>query len=215
MFNNFSDLEEIAFKFKDKYKSFAIYKLEDNHTLLQKKIIAFAGLGFNKKFFDQLGNYGFDIVKTIDYPDHHQYSLEDIYSLLEEANSLDAHLITTEKDHIRIPNDFKKSINFIKGQIIVPITQILKRFKKILIKFFIDLLLFLSFKLVKILLNFIGFNNTSLLGGYLFKKIGPVTRYHQIIKSNMQVIYKDEEKIKSFAIRNLEQTGKTFLNLSI
>lgn len=86
----------------------------------------------------------------------------------------------------------------------------LKRFKKILIKFFIDLLLYLSFKLVKILLNFIGFNNTSLLGGYLFKKIGPVTKYHQIIKSNMKVIYKDEEKIKSFAIRNLEQTGKTF-----
>ena len=56
----------------------------------------------------------------------------------------------------------------------------LKRFKKILIKFFIDLLLYLSFKLVKILLNFIGFNNASLVGGYLFKKIGPVTKYHQI-----------------------------------
>ncbi len=111
--------DETQVEFKDKYKSFAKYKLEENHPLLQKKIIAFAGLGFNKKFFDQLGNYGFKIVKTIDYPDHHQYSLEDIYSLLEEANSLDAHLITTEKDHIRIPNDFKKSINFIKGQIIV------------------------------------------------------------------------------------------------
>ena len=111
--------DETQIEFKDKYKSFAKYKLEENHPLLQKKIIAFAGLGFNKKFFDQLGNYGFDIVKTIDYPDHHKYSLEDIYSLLEEANSLDAHLITTEKDHIRIPNDFKKSISFIKGQIIV------------------------------------------------------------------------------------------------
>jgi len=111
--------DETQIEFKDKYKSFAKYKLEENHPLLQKKIIAFAGLGFNKKFFDQLGNYGFDIVKTIDYPDHHKYSLEDIYSLLEEANSLDAHLITTEKDHIRIPNDFKKSIDFIKGQIIV------------------------------------------------------------------------------------------------
>ena len=122
---------EMQIEFKDKYKIFAEYKLEENHPLLQKKIIAFAGLGFNKKFFDQLGNYGFNILKTIDYPDHHQYSIEDIYSLLEKANSLDAHLITTEKDHIRIPDDFKKSISFIKGQIIVNNeADLIKEFQK-------------------------------------------------------------------------------------
>jgi len=122
---------EMQIEFKDKYKSFAEYKLEENHPLLQKKIIAFAGLGFNKKFFDQLGNYGFNILKTIEYPDHHKYSNEDIYSLLEKANSLDAHLITTEKDHIRIPDDFKKSISFIKGQIIVNNeVDLIKEFQK-------------------------------------------------------------------------------------
>ena len=112
-------------------KIFAKYKLEKNHPLLEKKVIAFAGLGFNKKFFNQLDNYGFEIVKKVDFPDHHKYSIEDIYSLLDVANSLDAHLITTEKDYIRIPGDFQKSINFIKGQIeINNENELIEEFKK-------------------------------------------------------------------------------------
>ena len=111
--------QEMQAEFKDKYRVLAQYKLENQHFLLEKKVVAFAGLGFNKKFFDQLVSYGFNILKTIDYPDHHEYSVEDVYTLLDQANALDAHLITTEKDHIRVPNEFKKSINFIKGKIVV------------------------------------------------------------------------------------------------
>lgn len=107
----------IRSEFENKYQCFAKYKLEENHQLLDKKIIAFAGLGFNKKFFDQLHINRFNIVRKIDFPDHHKYSIEEIYNLLDEANRLDAHLLTTEKDHIRIPRDFKKSVNFIKGKI--------------------------------------------------------------------------------------------------
>tara|TARA_X000000368_G_C23051510_1_gene721630 strand:- start:285 stop:1247 length:963 start_codon:yes stop_codon:yes gene_type:complete len=109
--------DEVMNEFKDKFQCFAKYKLEEKHHLLDKNIIAFAGLGFNKKFFDQLKSYGFKVIKTVDFPDHHKYSVEDIYSLLDIANTIDAHLLTTEKDHIRIPKDFKKSINFIKGRI--------------------------------------------------------------------------------------------------
>lgn len=109
--------EEKQIEFKNKFVAFAKYELEINHPLLEKKVIAFAGLGFNRKFFDQLDKYGFQVMKRIDFPDHHKYSIEDLYSLLDQANSLDAHLITTEKDYVRIPKDFKKSINFIKGQI--------------------------------------------------------------------------------------------------
>ena len=118
-------------KFENKFKTYAKYKLEENHPLLDQKIIAFAGLGFNKKFFDQLNNYGFEVLKTIDFPDHHQYSIEDIYTLLDQANSLDAHLLTTEKDHIRIPNEFKKTIKFIKGKIKVNNeNNLIEEFKK-------------------------------------------------------------------------------------
>ena len=118
-------------EFLNKFKTYAKYKLEENHPLLEKKVLAFAGLGFNRKFFDQLSDYGFNLVKIIDFPDHHKYSIQDIYSLLDQANGLDAHLITTEKDHIRIPNDFKKSVNFIKGQIQIDNeANLIKEFKK-------------------------------------------------------------------------------------
>ena len=53
-----------------------------------------------------------------DFPDHHQYSIDDMFMLLDEANKNDAFLITTEKDHIRIPSEFKSSVGIIYGKII-------------------------------------------------------------------------------------------------
>mgnify|MGYP003350766329 CR=1 FL=1 len=49
----------------------------------------FAGLGFNKKFFDQLYNEGLDITLTKEFPDHHKYSQDDMFTLLDEANKND------------------------------------------------------------------------------------------------------------------------------
>ena len=40
-----------------------------------------------------------------------------MYSLLDEANKNDAYLVTTEKDHIRIPTEFKSSVGIIFGKI--------------------------------------------------------------------------------------------------
>ena len=79
--------------------------------------MAFSGLGFNKKFLDQLGE-NLNIVKFKEFPDHHSYTVEDIFQLLDEANKKDNFLITTEKDHIRIPNEFKSSVGIIYGKII-------------------------------------------------------------------------------------------------
>ena len=79
---------------------------------------AFAGLGFNKKFFDQLKSENLNLVLTKEFPDHHQYTVDDIFLLLDQANKNDAFLITTEKDHVRIPNEFKSSVGIIHGEIV-------------------------------------------------------------------------------------------------
>ena len=42
----------------------------------------------------------------------------DIFLLLDQANKKDAFLITTEKDHVRIPNEFKSSVGIIHGEIV-------------------------------------------------------------------------------------------------
>ena len=100
--------------------------LKTRYDLKDKKLIAFSGLGFNLKFFNQLKENGYKIEKTVEYPDHHQYTTEDCFELLELANNHDAFLITTEKDHIRIPKNFQKSIHFIEGYITIEEEQILK-----------------------------------------------------------------------------------------
>ena len=100
------------------FKQVLNYKIFTNQEIKEKKLIAFAGLGFNKKFFEQLQNENLNLVKLKDFPDHHQYSVDDMFMLLDEANKNDAFLITTEKDHTRIPSEFKSSVGIIYGKII-------------------------------------------------------------------------------------------------
>jgi len=93
------------------------YKISINSEITEKKILAFSGLGFNKKFLDQLESEKLDVVQFKEFPDHHNYTVEDIFQLLDEANKKDAFLITTEKDHIRIPDEFKSSVGIVYGKI--------------------------------------------------------------------------------------------------
>ncbi len=100
------------------FKQFLNYKISINPDIREKKITAFAGLGFNKKFFEQLQNEKLNLVQLKDFPDHHEYTVDDMFMLLDEANKNDAFLITTEKDHTRIPSEFKSSVGIIHGKII-------------------------------------------------------------------------------------------------
>jgi tetraacyldisaccharide 4'-kinase len=102
---------------KKKTKHILKYKISVNREIIEKKLLAFSGLGFNKKFLDQLESEKLNIVQFKEFPDHHNYTVEDIFQLLDEANKKDAYLITTEKDHIRIPNEFKSSVGIIYGKI--------------------------------------------------------------------------------------------------
>ena len=72
-------------------------------------VIAFAGIGYPEKFFD---NVPAKIVEKISYPDHYQYTDNDIKDLIERANKKNAKLLTTEKDWVRIPEWAKKDIRF-------------------------------------------------------------------------------------------------------
>ena len=101
---------------KNKFQQNINYEISIKPEMRDKRLIPFAGLGFNKKFFDQLYNEGLDITLTKEFPDHHQYSQDDMYTLLDEANKNDSFLVTTEKDHLRIPNEFKSSVGIIYGK---------------------------------------------------------------------------------------------------
>lgn len=75
-----------------------------------RKFIAFAGIARPEKFFNTLRKNGFSLVETINYADHYPFGRKEVEELLARAKNLDAELITTEKDHVRLPEEFKDKI---------------------------------------------------------------------------------------------------------
>lgn len=73
-------------------------------------LIAFAGISNNEKFFESLKALNCNIVKTVAFPDHYPYKNKDIKKLLEESKNTDSKLITTEKDYVRIPEEYRSNI---------------------------------------------------------------------------------------------------------
>lgn len=74
-------------------------------------VIAFAGIGYPKKFFNSITS---KVIYTREFPDHYQYTEKDIKDLIELAKSKNAKLLTTEKDWVRLPDWAKKEITFAK-----------------------------------------------------------------------------------------------------
>ncbi len=82
----------------------------DVDHLKGRKLLAFAGIGRPEKFYETLGQIGAELVKTRSFPDHHRYSPLEIRGLIAEARQFDAACITTEKDHVRLPLNLRKSV---------------------------------------------------------------------------------------------------------
>lgn len=75
-----------------------------------EKLVAFAGIGFPKKFFGSLPN----IVATRAFADHYQYTFADLDSLFALAKKKGAKLVTTEKDWVRMPKCARDKIKYAK-----------------------------------------------------------------------------------------------------
>lgn len=73
-----------------------------------QKLVAFAGIGYPRKFFLGLKN----VVGKKAFPDHYQYTNRDINKLIKYARRKNAKLITTEKDWIRLPQEAKNKIKY-------------------------------------------------------------------------------------------------------
>ena len=72
-------------------------------------VIAFAGIGYPEKFFN---NVPCNVIEKISFPDHYQYTDTDIKNLINKASEKNAKLLTTEKDWVRIPEWAQKQIRF-------------------------------------------------------------------------------------------------------
>jgi len=91
-----------------------------------KNITAFAGIAYPTKFFDTLEDEGAKILKKITFPDHYIYNEEDLLNLVEIANNNKTILVTTQKDFIRIPENYKSIIHKLEGEIKLEEESLLK-----------------------------------------------------------------------------------------
>jgi tetraacyldisaccharide 4'-kinase len=75
------------------------------------KYVAFAGIGRPQRFFDSLRAMpGVELAEAIPYPDHHAFGNADIDYLMKLSSERDARLITTDKDHVRLPPAVKSKV---------------------------------------------------------------------------------------------------------
>ncbi len=82
-----------------------------------EKYIAFSGIGNHQTFIAMIKNFGFNIIKNFEFPDHYKYKNEDIKKILIEAKKLNCKIITTEKDYLRLDVNLLDKIKYIKSDL--------------------------------------------------------------------------------------------------
>ena len=78
--------------------------------LQNQRVVAFAGIGLPEKFRKTIQDIGADLVGFHAFPDHHSFSQLELDRLAEEARSLEAQLVTTEKDWVRLPERVREVV---------------------------------------------------------------------------------------------------------
>ena len=84
-----------------------------NNELGNVPLLAFAGIGRPERFFVTVRQSGGNLVHWLAFADHHAYSQHDLTKLQEDAGRLGAQLITTQKDWVRLPIEWRERIRFL------------------------------------------------------------------------------------------------------
>ena len=95
--------------FKTYYKPNCLNKIDK-----KKRYLIFSGVGNPENFKEILKKNKIKVIKEIVFPDHYNYSDNDINKIQKIAKTLDAEIITTEKDYVKIKNSSKKNIKYFK-----------------------------------------------------------------------------------------------------
>ena len=97
-----------------KYTPLNIHEFDKKQSYL-----VFSGIGNHKTFVEMLRNNKLKIVNDLEYPDHYQYSKKDFDKIIINAKKYNAHIITTEKDYLRLVNFSRNEIFYIKSTLTI------------------------------------------------------------------------------------------------
>ena len=91
--------------FKTKYQAININKFNK-----KKNYLIFSGIGSPENFKNLLIKNKIRVTRHIKFPDHYNYTNDDIKKIKNIADSLKAEIITTEKDYVKLNAYNKKDI---------------------------------------------------------------------------------------------------------
>lgn len=77
-------------------------KQMEMEDLAGRKVVALTGIASPESFYKLLANAGAEVVKKVDFPDHHYFTDTELNTILKEATKEDAIVVTSEKDMVKI-----------------------------------------------------------------------------------------------------------------
>ena len=95
--------------FESTYSPINIEKFDIN-----ERYLVFSGIGNPESFKEILMKNKFNIIKEIIFPDHYNYTQNDIDRIKTQAKKLNATIITTEKDYTKINSSNYDDIKFLQ-----------------------------------------------------------------------------------------------------
>ena len=81
---------------------------------LDRKYVVFSGIGNHQTFIDMLKKNNLKIIQDFEFSDHYKYFKRDIEKIVKFASENNAEILTTEKDYLRLCDELKNGINYIK-----------------------------------------------------------------------------------------------------
>ena len=100
--------------FETYYKPININKFNDNN-----KYVIFSGIGNPESFKKTLTKNNFNIIKEIKFPDHYRYTQKDIDKIKLQAINLNAKILTTEKDFVKLNDNATDGIEFLEIELVI------------------------------------------------------------------------------------------------
>ncbi len=121
------EFEKKIYKISESIKVFYSKYVPSNlEKFTGKKLVAFAGIGNNENFFKILKDNDLNIQRKINFPDHYEFSKNELEKIIKESIRDKCNIITTEKDYHRIKKFKFKEIEYLEIN-----TEILQRDKLI------------------------------------------------------------------------------------
>jgi len=78
----------------------------DTKKISGKKVMAVSAIGNPESFERTLRDLGAEVIESLRYPDHHEYTMTEMQDVLQQADALDAEaIVITEKDAVKIPDE--------------------------------------------------------------------------------------------------------------